>query len=190
MVAPTRELSQQIWYVIQQIGEFKEAKVHACCGGTAVREDIKVLKEGVHIVVGTPGRVLDMMKKGFLKTDYMKIFVMDEADEMLSRGFLTQIQDLFRYIPGEAQIALFSATLPYEALKLTKNFMKDPAQIFVKKEDLTLEGIKQYYIAVDKEFLLSKLFTPIIQCKLKNFRYGTTRLDDGQESDPGRKNRR
>ena len=66
-------------------------KVHACVGGTVVREDIKTLKGGVHVVVGTPGRVFDMMKKGFLKTDYLRIFVLDEADEMLSRGFKTQI---------------------------------------------------------------------------------------------------
>jgi len=66
-------------------------KVHACVGGTVVREDIKTLKQGVHVVVGTPGRVFDMMKKGFLKTDYLRVFVLDEADEMLSRGFKTQI---------------------------------------------------------------------------------------------------
>jgi translation initiation factor 4A len=66
-----------------------DIKVHACVGGTSVREDIKILKEGVHVVVGTPGRVADMMKKSFLKSDYLRIFVLDEADEMLSRGFKT-----------------------------------------------------------------------------------------------------
>jgi len=77
---------------VHSIGEFQGIQVHACVGGTVVREDIKKLKEGgVHIVVGTPGRIHDMMKKGFFKTDYLRLFVMDEADEMLSRGFKPQI---------------------------------------------------------------------------------------------------
>jgi len=79
----------QIAYVVHSIGEFANVKVHACVGGTVVREDIRILKSGIHIVVGTPGRVLDMMKRGFLKTDYLKLFTLDEADEMLSRGFQT-----------------------------------------------------------------------------------------------------
>ena len=126
-------------------------KVHACVGGTVVREDIKILKSGVHVIVGTPGRVFDMMKKGFLKVDHLRLFVLDEADEMLSRGFKTQIQDIFKYLPGEVQIALFSATMPIDILRLTKHFMRDPAKILVKNEELTLEGIKQYYIAIEKE---------------------------------------
>lgn len=89
VVAPTRELSMQIAYVVHSIGEFSGIKVHACVGGTVVREDIKILKAGVQVVVGTPGRVYDMMKRGFMKTDYLKLFVLDEADEMLSRGFQT-----------------------------------------------------------------------------------------------------
>ena len=126
-------------------------KVHACVGGTVVREDIKILKSGVHVIVGTPGRVFDMMKKGFLRVDHLRLFVLDEADEMLSRGFKTQIQDIFKYLPGEVQIALFSATMPIDILRLTKHFMRDPAKILVKNEELTLEGIKQYYIAIEKE---------------------------------------
>ena len=73
-------------------------KVHACVDVTVVREDIKILKSCVHIIVGTPGRVFDMMKKGFLKVDHLKVFILDEADEMLSRGFKTQIQDIFKYL--------------------------------------------------------------------------------------------
>ena len=125
--------------------------VHACVGGTSVKEDIALLKKGVHIVVGTPGRIHDMMKKGFFKTDYLRLFVMDEADEMLSRGFKEQIQDIFKFLPGDVQIALFSATMPNDILSLTKHFMRDPKKILVKSEDLTLEGISQYYIAVEKE---------------------------------------
>lgn len=103
------------------------------------------------MVVGTPGRVNDMMKKGFLKTDYMRLFIMDEADEMLSRGFQTQVKEIFKFLPGDVQIALFSATMPLECLKLSQQFLRDPAKILVKNEELTLEGIKQYYIAIEKE---------------------------------------
>jgi translation initiation factor 4A len=126
-------------------------KIHACVGGTSVREDIKLLKQGVQVVVGTPGRIQEMMKKGYFKTDYLRLFVMDEADEMLSRGFMPQIKEIFKFLPGDVQIALFSATMPNDILGLTKHFMRDPKKILVKSEDLTLEGISQYYIAVEKE---------------------------------------
>ena len=151
IVSPTRELSLQIAYVVHSIGEYQNVKVHACVGGTSVREDVKILKSGVQLVVGTPGRIHDMMKKGFFKTDYLRLFVMDEADEMLSRGFKEQIQNIFKFLPGDVQIALFSATMPNDILGLTKHFMRDPKKILVKSEDLTLEGISQYYVAVEKE---------------------------------------
>ena len=91
IIAPVRELVMQTAFVVHQIGEYLGVKVHACVGGTVVREDIRILKQGQHVVVGTPGRVHDMMKRGFLKTDYLKLFILDEADEMLSRGFKSQI---------------------------------------------------------------------------------------------------
>jgi len=83
IVSPTRELSMQIAYVVHSIGEFMGVKVHACVGGTKVGDDIRALKHGAQVVVGTPGRVHDMMRRGFLKSDYLKLFTLDEADEML-----------------------------------------------------------------------------------------------------------
>lgn len=103
------------------------------------------------MVVGTPGRVKDMMKKNFLKTDYLRIFVLDEADELLNKGFKVQIQEIFKFLPGDIQIALFSATMPQDILKLSKHFMRDPVRILVKQEELTLDGIKQYYVPLEKE---------------------------------------
>lgn len=150
IVSPTRELSNQIAFVVHSIGDIMGAKVHACVGGTVVRDDIRLLRQGQHVVVGTPGRVGEMMRKGFLKTDYLKLFILDEADEMLSRGFQDQIKQLFQYLPSDIQICLFSATLPPDILAMTKQFMRDPAKILVKKEDLTLEGIRQYYIPCEK----------------------------------------
>lgn len=91
-------------------------KIHCSTGGTNYREDQKVLKEGVHIVVGTPGRVLDMLTRKTLNPDHMKIFVLDEADEMLGRGFLETIKDIFGLLPPEIQVGLFSATMPLEIL--------------------------------------------------------------------------
>lgn len=129
----TRELANQVFQVIQAIGQFTGVNVHACVGGTQVRDDIKKFKEGgIHVVVGTPGRVNDMMQKGYFKTDYLRLFVLDEADEMLSKGFKDQIQEIFKFLPGDIQIALFSATMPIEVLQITTKFMRDPARILVK----------------------------------------------------------
>jgi translation initiation factor 4A len=151
IVSPTRELSIQTTFVVSSIGEYQNVSVHPLVGGTVVREDIARLKKGVHVVVGTPGRIHDMMRRKFLKTEYLKVFVLDEADEMLSRGFKQQIQDIFKFLPGDIQISLFSATMPPEILGLTRHFMRNPAKILVKNEELTLSGIQQYYIAVQKE---------------------------------------
>ena len=92
-----------------------------------------------------------MMNRDFLKTHALKLIVLDEADNMLSRGFEEQIRDIFNKIPADIQVGLFSATMPPEILELTKKFMRDPATILVKNEELTLDGIKQYYIPIDKE---------------------------------------
>ena len=127
------------------------AHCHACIGGTLVRDDIRKLEEGVHIVVGTPGRVYDMITRHALNTDHISQFVLDEADEMLSRGFKDQIYDVFKTLREDIQVILLSATMPEEVLEVTKKFMREPAKILVKKEELTLEGIKQFYVMVDRE---------------------------------------
>lgn len=91
VLAPTRELAQQIEKVMRALGDYLGVKVHACVGGTSVREDQRILSSGVHTVVGTPGRVFDMLRRQSLRSDYIKMFVLDEADEMLSRGFKDQV---------------------------------------------------------------------------------------------------
>jgi translation initiation factor 4A len=151
VLAPTRELAQQIQKVVVALGDYLAAKVHACVGGTAVREDIRTLGDGVHIVVGTPGRCYDMINRGALRLDDIKLFCLDEADEMLSRGFKDQIYDVFKFLPEKVQVCLFSATMPLEVLEVTQRFMREPIRILVKRDELTLEGIKQFFIAVERE---------------------------------------
>eukprot|EP00567_Pseudictyota_dubia_P014019 CAMPEP_0197434348 /NCGR_PEP_ID=MMETSP1175-20131217/2099_1 /TAXON_ID=1003142 /ORGANISM="Triceratium dubium, Strain CCMP147" /LENGTH=409 /DNA_ID=CAMNT_0042963037 /DNA_START=106 /DNA_END=1335 /DNA_ORIENTATION=- len=151
IIAPTRELAQQIQKVVIALGDYMDLAVHACVGGTAVRDDIRTLQGGVHIVVGTPGRVYDMINRRALRLDSIRQFFLDEADEMLSRGFKDQIYDIFKFLPEEVQVCLFSATMPLDVLEVTQRFMRDPVRILVKKDELTLEGIKQFYIAVDRE---------------------------------------
>ena len=151
VLAPTRELAQQIQKVVLALGDFMEAKCHACIGGTNVREDQTSLQMGVHVVVGTPGRVLDMIRRGFLPTKHIKVFVLDEADEMLSRGFKDQIQDVFPNLSADVQVVLLSATMPPDVLEVSSRFMRNPIRILVKRDELTLEGIKQFYINCGKE---------------------------------------
>eukprot|EP00486_Rosalina_sp_Unknown_P008234 CAMPEP_0201592310 /NCGR_PEP_ID=MMETSP0190_2-20130828/190240_1 /ASSEMBLY_ACC=CAM_ASM_000263 /TAXON_ID=37353 /ORGANISM="Rosalina sp." /LENGTH=442 /DNA_ID=CAMNT_0048051023 /DNA_START=37 /DNA_END=1365 /DNA_ORIENTATION=- len=160
ILSPVRELARQTFNVITHLGSYmKNLTTHMCIGGTSMREDIRSLTEGRQIVVGTPGRVNDMISKGVLKLKSLEMFILDEADEMLSRGFKEQIYELFQYLPTEVQVALFSATMPVEVLQLTKRFMRDPVQILVKDNELTLDGIKQWFVAVEKEdYKLATLF--------------------------------
>lgn len=151
ILAPTRELACQIQKVVTAISDYMDVTVHACVGGTAVRDDMRQLQNGVHIVVGTPGRVYDMISRRALGLESIKQFFLDEADEMLSRGFKDQIYDIFKFLPETVQVCLFSATMPLDVLEVTHRFMREPVRILVKKDELTLEGIKQFYIAVDRE---------------------------------------
>uniref|UniRef100_A0A914GUV8 Eukaryotic initiation factor 4A n=1 Tax=Globodera rostochiensis TaxID=31243 RepID=A0A914GUV8_GLORO len=151
VMAPTRELAQQILLVMRALGDYMGVKFHTCIGGTSVRDDQRKLEGGVQVIVGTPGRVNDMIQRGALKTEKIKMFVLDEADEMLSRGFKDQIYDVFKSLPNDVQVVLLSATMPNEVLDVTKKFMRNPIQILIKKEELTLEGIRQFYIFIDRE---------------------------------------
>lgn len=151
ILAPTRELALQIQKVVLALGDFLKVNCHACIGGTNVAEDIAALKEGSHVIVGTPGRVNDMIARRYLRTDKIKMFVLDEADEMLSRGFKSQIYDIFQFLPQEIQVVLLSATMPNQVLEVTTKFMRDPVRILVKKDELTLEGIKQFFVDCGSE---------------------------------------
>jgi len=141
----------QIQKVVLALGDYMGVTCHACIGGTNVRDDIKRLEAGVQIVVGTPGRVYDMLNRSALRSKTIKMFVLDEADEMLSRGFKEQIYDVFTTMPQNIQVILLSATMPSEVLEVTTKFMNDPIKILVKKEELTLEGIRQFYVTVERE---------------------------------------
>ncbi len=155
LLAPTRELAEQITRVVRALGtHLPQLHVHMCIGGTSVRSDIEKLRSRsnpVHVVVGTPGRVNDMIRRQALRLDSVRVFVLDEADEMLSRGFQEQIYDIFKYLPTDVQVAIFSATLPPDVLEVTAKFMNDPYRVLVKRDELTLEGIRQFYVAVDRE---------------------------------------
>eukprot|EP00033_Pygsuia_biforma_P000054 GCRY01000070.1.p1 GENE.GCRY01000070.1~~GCRY01000070.1.p1 ORF type:complete len:409 (-),score=95.63 GCRY01000070.1:260-1486(-) len=151
VLAPTRELAQQIQKVVVALGDYLNLTCHACIGGTSVRDDIAILEKGCQIVVGTPGRVSDMIERGFLNVSKTKMFCLDEADEMLSRGFKDQIYGIFTFLPQEIQVVLLSATMPDEVLDVTDKFMRDPVRILVRKEEITLDGIRQFYVNVEQE---------------------------------------
>jgi len=151
ILAPTRELASQIQKVVDSLGDYLGVRAYACIGGTKVRDDMAILQDGVHVVVGTPGRVLDLLHRNALNSKYIKIFVLDEADEMLSRGFKDQIYDVFQALPSRIQVGLFSATMPPDALLITEKFMNNPIRILVQQDEITLEGIRQFYIDCEKE---------------------------------------
>jgi ATP-dependent RNA helicase len=129
-----------------------KVKVLCCIGGTNVEDDVRALNLGVHIVSGTPGRVFDMIQRRTLKTKSIKMLVIDEADEMLTKGFKDQVYDIYRYLPYSTQNLVVSATLPNEVLDLTTKFMnKNAIKLLVKRDELTLDEIKQFFVKVEKE---------------------------------------
>ena len=148
VLSPTRELAEQTFNVMKELSRYTDITFCKVVGGTRVSECISDLRSDPHVIVGTPGRIIDMISKRHLFTDKLKMVVIDEADEMLSQGFQEMIHKIFQSIPRETQVALFSATFPDELLQITDKFMNEPERILVKKEQLTLDGIQQFYINV------------------------------------------
>jgi translation initiation factor 4A len=175
VLAHTHELAKQIAHVMRSLATnlVPALRIQTLMGGTPVQDDIQALRnDPPHIVIGCTGRVYDMIRRRALDTSAIAILCMDEADEMLSGGFRDQIYQIFQTLPSRMQVALFSATLPPDVLELTKKFMRDPIHITMKTEDLALECIAQYYVAVqddqDKYETLKNLFATVTisQCIL------------------------
>jgi translation initiation factor 4A len=150
ILSPTRELAKQSTNVIKSLGNYMDVNIYTCIGGR--RTDNQELRiEDAQIIVGTPGRVYDLIQRGIINLNTLKIFVLDEADEMLSNEFKEQIYNIVQYLTDEVQIAIYSATMPPEVLDITTKFMRDPLKILVRREDVVLEALKQFYVKLDKE---------------------------------------
>jgi translation initiation factor 4A len=183
ILAPTRELAIQIHTVVTKIGTFTEnLRCGLCIGGRSMEQDIKELDTKPQIIVGTPGRVHDLIRRKKIITSKIKLLVLDEADEMLSYGFKEQVYNIFKFLGNKIQVALFSATLPIEIQSLTEKFMREPVKILVKTESVTLEGIKQYYVALEndneKYEALKDLFAAISVNQCIIYCNSTKRVDD------------
>ena len=153
VLEPTRELAEQTANVLKDFAgpHMHDVTVQLLIGGRRTRLDKAALQNGPQVVVGTPGRVMHMIREGYLRMEKCSIFCLDEADQLLSFGFKEQVYDIFQYVPEKAQVALVSATMPVEVLQLTEKFMREPHRILLEKEEVALEGIQQFEIALDTE---------------------------------------
>ena len=148
ILAPTHELVHQIYEVASELSKYLNISIMEVVGGTSVHECRGGLDKQPHLIIGSPGRVLDMIQKNFLYTNNIKTLIFDEADETLSFGFKETVYNIVKSVPKTCQICLFSATIPEELLELSNSFMNNPQKILVDKEALTLEGITQFYINI------------------------------------------
>ncbi|SJM83269.1 ATP-dependent RNA helicase FAL1 [Zygosaccharomyces bailii] len=154
VLSPTRELASQSCQVISNLGDYMNVKTFAVTGGKALKDDLKKMQNGgCHVVSGTPGRVLDLIKRQAVQTRNVQMLILDEADELLGEtlGFKQQIYDIFSKLPPTCQVIVVSATMNRDILEVTKKFMNDPVKILVKRDEISLEGIAQYYVDVSKE---------------------------------------
>nr|WP_317843063.1 DEAD/DEAH box helicase [Ornithinibacillus gellani] len=148
VVAPTRELAIQVAEEINRLAKFKRVRALPVYGGQHMDRQIRSLKDGPQIVVATPGRLLDHLRRKTIRTDNVEIVVLDEADEMLNMGFIDDIRDILKSVPEERQTLLFSATMPREIRDIATNLMKNPKEIKVKAKEMTVENIDQYFVEV------------------------------------------
>ena len=153
IMSPTHELTNQISGVISSLGNLIPGlRVKTVIGGSSIDNDVDEMhKTPPHVIVGTPGRVYDMMRRRHINAKKLKLVILDEADEMLSSGFKDQVYNIFQYLHKDVQIALFSATLPPEVLPITDKNMRNPVRITVLADKLTLDGIRQFYVALDDD---------------------------------------
>ncbi|MFT8338438.1 DEAD/DEAH box helicase [Schleiferilactobacillus harbinensis] len=146
VISPTRELAVQTQEELYRLGKDKHAKVQVVYGGADIRRQIRNLKEGPQIVVGTPGRLLDHLNRHTLKLEGVHTVVLDEADEMLDMGFIEDIEKILTYVPNAHQTLLFSATMPGPIMRIADKFMHDPEVVKIKSQELTADLIDQYYV--------------------------------------------
>lgn len=152
ILAPVRELAQQIAYVAKELATHSKIKVYAATGGTPCREDIAAIKNGAQVIVGTPGRIYDLMSRGALSRQYMRILILDEADQLLADRFKDQFIEIMKLgFPETLRVGLFSATMPPNVVEFTESFLQNPVSILIPKEEVTLAGIKQYVVDCRKE---------------------------------------
>jgi len=152
IMSPTRELSKQIHQVCSSFSNMMSVKLKLLIGGTPTDQDkLELENESPQIIIGCPGRIHDMLRRKYLKPEHISLLVLDEADEMLSSGFKDQIYNIFQFLNYNIQVGLFSATFPSELYNLTTKFMRDPQRILVKQEQLTLQGIRQYYVGLEND---------------------------------------
>jgi len=161
IVAPTRELAIQVAQAIEEYGRLQNVRVLAVYGGAAYGPQIYELKRGVDVVVGTPGRLLDHINRGRLNLEAVRTVILDEADEMLSMGFIEDIEAILDATPAARQTALFSATMPGPIRQLAQKYLRDPQTVTIKQQQLTVAAIEQRYYLVneqDKLAALTRLF--------------------------------
>ena len=161
VLAPTRELAMQVANAFYEYGQYRGVRVLAIYGGQPYERQIKRIKKGLDVVVGTPGRMLDLIKQKKLDLSNVETVILDEADEMLSMGFIEDIESILRETPASRQTALFSATLPTPIRRLAGKYMRDPQSITIKHEQMTVETTQQsYYLVNEKDKLaaLTRLF--------------------------------
>jgi ATP-dependent RNA helicase DeaD len=181
VLAPTRELAMQVAAAMEEYGKHLKARVLAVYGGQPYGPQINQLKRGVDIVVGTPGRIIDLMARKVLDLSAVKTVVLDEADEMLNMGFIEPVEEILATTPSTRQTALFSATMPARIRSLADRFMRDPQSVTIKKSTMTLAGTEQRYYLVhegDKLPALTNLFEiePITSALI----FVRTRVETGQ----------
>ena len=188
IMVPTHELAHQITSVIHSLAAtITDLRVKTIVGGSSIDDDAEEMRKSPpHIIVGCPGRVYDMIRRRHVSAGKLKLVILDEADEMLSSGFKEQVYNVFKYLNKNVQIALFSATLPSNIFQITNKFMRNPVKICVKAESLTLEGIKQYFIAVnddrEKYITLKDLYQHITVAQCIIYANSVKRVNDLYEA--------
>ncbi|EKE42932.1 hypothetical protein ENUP19_0242G0012 [Entamoeba nuttalli] len=151
IISPTRELAVQSERVISGLSQYMAIQVRGCIGGKSEKEDIKAIEKGCQVISGTPGRIMGLIKKRVINVRHIKTLVIDEADEMLNKGFMPIIYDIFKYLPIKRQIVLCSATLTPDVIEIGTKIMNKPIEILIKRDEVTVEEIKQYFIEMEGE---------------------------------------
>jgi superfamily II DNA/RNA helicase len=155
ILSHTRELAEQIQCVVEDIGKYMGIKTSLCVGKNPIYHNISSAKKA-QILIGTPGRMIDILSRNVFNIDNINLMVMDEADALMGRDFQEQVKKIIKFLAGSCQICLFSATLPREVMFATKNFLNNPLKLLIEKDKLTLDLIHQYYIEIpgdDKKLL-------------------------------------